>query len=190
MTLTDASGGIQPMETTIVLTLSGPDRVGIVDEITGALFDLGANVETSRMARLGGEFAILMQVVLSAEQRAGLHQALEFLSARGYRFTVAETEEVPPTTCPECLTYEIAVTGADHEGIVHDIAHGLSQRGINITSLETATSPAPVSGTPLFSMTAVVEVPPTVPEDEWKPALTEAAHRENVDVRIGPVTKR
>ena len=178
------------MQSTIVLTLSGPDRIGIVDEITGVLLDLGANVETSRMARLGGEFAVLMQVVLSAEQRAGLQQALEFLSARGYRYTVAETEEVPQTAYTECLAYEIEVTGADHEGIVHDIAHGLSQRGINITSLETATNPAPVSGTPLFSMTAVVEVPPTVPEDEWRTALTEAAHRENVDVRIGPAQKR
>lgn len=176
------------MQSTIVLTLSGPDRIGIVDEITGALLELGANVEMSRMARLGGEFAILMQLSLSAEQRERLHQALEFLSARGYRYTVAETAEVPPTACPECLSYNIEVTGADHEGIVHDIAHGLSRRGINITSLETATNPAPVSGTLLFSMAAVVEVPPSVPEAEWQRALAEAASQENVDVRFKRVT--
>ena len=178
------------MQNTIVLTLSGPDRVGIVDEISGALLELGANVETSRMARLGGEFAILMQISLSTEQQAGLDAALEFLSARGYRFTVAATAEVPPTACPECLSYRIEVTGADHEGIVHDIAHQLSERGINITSLETATNPAPVSGAPLFSMTAVVEVEPTLPEEEWQTALAEAGRKENVDVSVRLVKER
>jgi glycine cleavage system transcriptional repressor len=48
------------MQKTFVLTLTGPDRIGFVEKVTGLLLERGGNVETSRMARLGGEFAILM----------------------------------------------------------------------------------------------------------------------------------
>jgi len=52
----------------IVLTLTGRDRVGIVEEVTGVLLGLGANVGTSRMTRLGGEFAILSLVSLPSSR--------------------------------------------------------------------------------------------------------------------------
>lgn len=172
------------MQSRIVLTLTGPDRVGIVDEITGALLELGVNVETSRMARLGGEFAILMLASLSTEQRTNLEPALEYLADQGYKLTMTDTEETPSAIRTRCLAYRIDVTGADHEGIIHDIAHGLSQKGINIESMETSTSPAPVSGTPLFAMTAIVAVPPELPEDDWRAALAEAGHQSNVDVMV------
>ena len=60
------------MKRNLVLTLTGPDRIGIVDRVTGLLLDRGGNVETSRMARLGGEFAVLMLVSLPSEHCAGL----------------------------------------------------------------------------------------------------------------------
>ena len=56
------------MRTDIVMTLTGPDRVGIVEELTEALLGVRANVETSRMARLGGEFAVLMLVSVPSER--------------------------------------------------------------------------------------------------------------------------
>ena len=54
------------MQKTFVLTLTGPDRIGFVEKVTGLLLERGGNVETSRMARLGGEFAILMLVLNQA----------------------------------------------------------------------------------------------------------------------------
>ena len=56
------------MRTSIVLTLTGPDRVGIVEDVTGILLAVDANVDTSRMAHLGGEFAILMLLSMPAER--------------------------------------------------------------------------------------------------------------------------
>ena len=50
------------MQRNLVLTLTGPDRIGIVEGVTKLLVDRDGNVEMSRMARLGGEFAILMLV--------------------------------------------------------------------------------------------------------------------------------
>ena len=64
------------MRSTIVFTLTGSDRVGIVEEVTGVLLGLGGNVETSRMARLGGEFAMLVLLTLAAEKLGELDGAL------------------------------------------------------------------------------------------------------------------
>ena len=59
------------MQKNFVLTVTGPDRIGIVERVTGLLFEHGGNVETSRMARLGGEFAILMLVSMPEERSPG-----------------------------------------------------------------------------------------------------------------------
>ena len=175
------------MQAKAIVTLAGPDRVGIVDDVTGALFDLEANVETSRMARLGGAFAVLMLVTLPAERFSELESALAQLTSEGYTLCMARAEEEPKAVTTRSAAYRIDVSGADHEGIIHDIAHGLSTAGINIESMETSTSHAPVSGSPLFSMRALVAVPPTVAESDWRAALAEAGHQANVDVDVSAV---
>ncbi len=80
------------MRSTVVFTLTGSDRVGIVEEVTGVLLGLGGNVETSRMARLGGEFAMLVLLSLSAEKFGELEGALEYLTDHGYKVTTTPTD--------------------------------------------------------------------------------------------------
>lgn len=174
------------MSTDIVLTLTGPDRVGIVDEVTKMLLELGGNVETSRMMRLGGEFAILMLVSLPAEAVERLDDSVAHLGEAGYTVTTVPTRAVREPY-RGWKQYRIEVTGADHEGIVHQIAHGLSQRGISIESAETETRQAPVSAAPLFSMSALVVVPPELAGADWREELAEAANRANVDVSVTEV---
>jgi len=174
------------MRATIVFTLTGPDRVGIVEEVTDLLLGLGGNVETSRMARLGGEFAILMLVTLPAEQISHLDETVEHLKEHGYRVTASETKPAQVEAVPGWVPYRIQVSGADHEGIIHNIAAGLSRQGINIESMDTGTSRAPVSGTQLFSMSALVAVPNDLAQTDWIAALKEAGDRSNVDVLVTP----
>src|SRR5205823_5325998 len=115
---------------------TGPDRIGIVDELTGLLLRRGGNVEASRMARLGGEFAVLMLVSLPAEQVAGLDEGLGGLTSRGYKVTITPAERAEAEPRPGWSPYRIEVRGADHEGIIHEVAHYLSERGINIESVD------------------------------------------------------
>jgi glycine cleavage system transcriptional repressor len=172
------------MRSNVVVTVTGADRVGIVEEVTKVLLDLGGNVETSRMARLGGEFAMLMLVSLSPDQAAGLETALRQLAERGYKVATSVTQQTYEESHPGWIGYRIEVQGADHEGIVHEIAAGLARRGISIESAETSTASAPVSGTPLFSMTAEVMVPPGLDEATWLSALDDAARQSNVDISV------
>jgi glycine cleavage system transcriptional repressor len=172
------------MRTNIVFTLTGTDRVGIVEEVTGVLLGLGANVETSHMARLGGEFAMLVLLSLPAEKNADLDDAAATLAAQGYRVSAVETAQAYAEAHAGWLPYQIEVQGADHEGIVHDIAAGLSARGISIETMETGVSMASVSGIALFHMNATIVVPPELPADDWMAALGEAAQQAGVDVTV------
>ena len=172
------------MRTNIVFTLTGTDRIGIVEEVTQLLLDLDGNVETSRMARLGGEFAIVMLLSLPAGQLANLDKAVETLTVQGYKVTAIRTEQTYAEAHAGWLPYQIELHGADHEGIVHQIAHHLSQRGINIETMDTSVTQAPVSGTPLFTMTARVVVPPDLHDQGWEATLQEVGDHLNVDIKV------
>ncbi|TLM76826.1 MAG: transcriptional regulator [Actinobacteria bacterium] len=173
------------MLTEIVLTLTGPDRVGIVEEFTREVLALDGNVGTSRMARLGGAFAILMLVTLPVERVDDLEGAFGSLAAAGFKVTVTPTRSA--AAAPAAGTrYRIGVRGADHEGIVHGIAAGLAASGVNIDELETDAVPAPTTGTPIFSMDLLVSVREGTAEDAWRPALEDAAREADVDVTVEP----
>lgn len=172
------------MRRMFVLTLTGADRVGIVDEVTATLLGRGGNVETSRMARLGGEFAILMLASIPEDQLNGLEEELGGLAARGYKVTTTPTEPPGAGVPGGWQPYRIEVQGADHEGIVQGVARHLARHGISFEAMDAETIPAPMSGAPLFSMTARVVVPPGLDEGLWRGGLDEIGSAMNLEIRV------
>ena len=170
------------MPKNIVLTLTGKDKIGLVDHVTSLVVKRGGNVEASRMAHLGGEFAMLMLISLSDGELGGLDQDLQQLRGEGYQVAALQTDEAKKYE--GWLPFEIEVNGADHEGIIHDISHYFATRGINIESMDTSSTPAPMSGTPLFMMKGVVLVPPKLNFNDWSDALEEVGDKLNVSVKV------
>ena len=171
----------------IVLTLTGHDRVGIVKEITNVLVNRGGNVESSRMARLGGEFAMLALITMEDKNLSALEADFQKLRDEGFQITLLQTEDDHARKYSGWLPYQIEVLGADHEGIIYEIAQQLAGQGINFEDVETTTSPAPMSGTPLFKMQATVLVPPSLPFHKWSAALEEIGDHLNVTVEVALV---
>ncbi|MDO8964411.1 MAG: ACT domain-containing protein [Coriobacteriia bacterium] len=172
------------MRANIVLTLTGPDRIGVVEEATRVLLGLEGNIENSRMVHLGGEFAILALVSLPEVHIVALERAFAQMVGQGYKLTVTATEKAEPVAAAQ---YRIEVEGADHEGIINGIARAISQLGISIETMDTATSEAPVSGAPLFSMNALVAVPRDLTGPDWRAELSAAAADADVDLSITAV---
>ena len=172
------------MRTHVVLTISGPDRVGVVEEVAAAILQLGGNIETSRMVRLGGEFATLALVDLPADSVTKMPEAFTDLTGQGYTAYFSSVRTFEGAEREGWSTYVVEVVGADHEGIVHQIARGLAQNGVTIDSLDTEIVPAPVTGVGLFTMKATVAVPAHVVEQEWRSALADAAAEAGVDVEV------
>ena len=172
------------MNKEVVLTLTGHDRVGIVEEIMNVMVRHGGNVANSRMARLGGEFAMLALVELEEKDLPSFEKEVQKLRDTGFQITLQQTEDDHAKKFAGWLPYQIEVLGADHEGIIYEISHHLAQQGINFEDVETTTAPAPMSGTPLFKMHATLLVPPDLPFHKWSDALEEIGDRLNVTVKV------
>src|SRR3954451_25237641 len=82
------------MNVSLVITVIGPDRPGIVRMLAdrGRAFD--ANWAESRMASLGGQFAGIVRWEVPAEKADAMTAALRDLEASGLRIVVAQVESI------------------------------------------------------------------------------------------------
>jgi glycine cleavage system transcriptional repressor len=142
----------------LVITASGEDKVGLVDRFSSQVTDSGCNIEESRMAVLGGSFALVVLVSGESGNVDALEQSLPGLGeSLGLSLTARRTQmRYPQTTLP----YEVEVVALDHPGIVKNLSGFFAQRGINIEELTTDTYPAPHSGSPMFGVRMTIGVPP------------------------------
>ncbi len=168
----------------MVVTTIGPDRRGTVEKITGLMLKHGGNIEQSRMARLGGEFAIIMLLSLPSEEQESLLAELKGLSDEGLAVFARETDLSRLKRFEGYVPYEIFVGGADHEGIVHNVAHYLAGERINIESADTHITSAPHTGTPLFSMHATMQAPPELTLSQLRHKLAAVADELGVDIEV------
>jgi glycine cleavage system transcriptional repressor len=171
----------------LVLSALGTDRPGIVADVTAFLDERGANVEDSRMAILGGEFALMVLVSGAPAAVERVQREWERLQeSSGLHIHLKSTAAPYQHRASGSVPYVVNAYAMDHEGIVHAIASALSRRGVNIVSLETSTYPAPISGTPLFRMELRMDVPHEVPVGQLRDELGRVADAENVDIELKP----
>ena len=169
------------MQKQILVTVVGEDRPGIVKEITEGIVEHSANVEESRTASLGGQFVGLFLVSPPGET---LNQLLEYLQDCGSDRLTVTVREIDHPAYQGYLLYALEVVGADHPGIIHGVSEFLAGKGVNIAESKTSTYNSPVSGTPLFSMTALLQVPPDLSAEELRQSLTDRGDAQSVDITL------
>lgn len=168
----------------VVLSGIGADRTGLVDEVAAFLADRGLNIEESRMAVLGGEFAMILLASGEESSIKKLKKDLqEMKKATGLSFTMKKTS-APHIKDEPALPFSLHASGMDHPGIVHEITKILHERQINIESLETRVSSAPVSGTPIFSMKCNISVPADIKISDLRHELDQTADDLNLDIEL------
>ena len=96
--------------------------------------------------------------------------------------TVTVDRGVEEQQRPRALHLE--VTGADHPGIVHKVTEVLVQQQLNISTLETETRDAPMSGDVLFVARAALQATGDVDLEQLRAALERLADDLMVDVSL------
>lgn len=142
----------------LVLTLIGPDRPGLVESIASTIARHDGSWVESRMSRLGGQFAGILRASVPKDRSAELFRALMQLERGGLRVVVqpeARVTETEPTTRRVLLE----LLGADRPGIVQSVTAALVQRSVNVEELETECIDAPMSGELLFKAHATLSLP-------------------------------
>jgi glycine cleavage system transcriptional repressor len=168
----------------VVLTAVGRDHPGLVHGLSSLIGEAGANIEDSRMAILGGEFAVILLISGSADAIARTKEiAARVEGELELRCILKETSPAPPS---DYLPYRIEVDGADRPGIVQAITSILAGRGINVASLESRLTHAPFSATPMFVLEASLQVPSKTALSELRSELTTTCDDENLDFRLEP----
>ena len=175
--------------TTLVLTIIGDDRSGLVDALSGVIVEHGGNWTKSHLAELAGKFAGIVVVTVPDANTVELVEALGPLESDGLLDIAigiaGDGSDSDGRTAVE-RRYRIELVGQDRPGIVHEISDVLAGQGVNITELVTATTSAPMAGGLLFTATAHLDVPPNVNVDELRVALEAIADELMVDVDLDP----
>ncbi len=170
------------MPTSLVLTVIGPDRTGLVESLSETLAVHGGNWEESRMARLAGQFAGILLATVSTEKASALIQDLQNMESTGLRIAVEISAEDSPTERYRTLRLELV--GQDHPGIVRDISRALANHGINIDEFSSHCSSASMSAETLFPASAQRAVPANVTTDDLKTVLENIANELMVDITL------
>ena len=117
-----------------MLTVVGEDRPGIVAALTSALYEGGCNLGEASMARLGGNFTIMLMaqhagtakslqaLVAPVAESMGLHLHVDRIKGGLHRHHVPDVR--------------ISVSGADRAGIVARVTTALAAAGLDILDLE------------------------------------------------------
>jgi glycine cleavage system regulatory protein len=175
------------MRTSLVLTILGDDKPGIVEQLSERILATGANWEESRMTRLAGKFAGLLRLSVDEDRADALAATLRLLDTGGLS-VVVEHSGKPSAAIARLIRLE--VVGHDHPGIVRDIARVLAEQRVNIEDLETDVSSAPMSGDMLFRARANLSVPASVTVDRLREILEALAGELMVDLAFGEVEPR
>lgn len=160
----------------LILTVIGADRPGLVRALADAVAARGGSWLESRMARMAGQFAGIVRV----EAPESLMDDLKALADRGLQITVERSE--PQEMAPgEALLLE--VVGNDRPGIVREIAAVIAGCGVNIEELTTVIESASFAGGVLFRATLSLRAPDAGAVDAVRAGLEKLGDELMVDIR-------
>lgn len=170
------------MQRTLVMTIIGPDRPGLVDSVASLVAQHEGNWLESRMSRLGGHFAGILRAEVPENRETPLLQALKKLEADGLHIVV-HPDKVPVTKVKLPLSV-LEIVGQDRPGIIRDISHALAGYGVNVEELQTECVSAAMSGETLFKARATLSIPETCNLSELLNQLEKIAADLFVDVSL------
>ncbi len=121
-----------------VLNVMAEDRPGIVSAVSGAVADLGGNIESISQTVLKGYFTLIMIVnVPQGISGQKLERVVMATSGeRPFMMLVRPVLPNPPSAAPgDSESFVITVIGEDQPGTIFRVSSYLAEKGVNITDL-------------------------------------------------------
>ena len=174
------------MEHYLVISALGADRTGLVEELARTATENRCNIEDSRMIVMGAEFALVMMVRGTWDAIAKLESQLPAL-ARRLDLNLIHKRTQPRPVQNESLPYSVHVVALDNPGIVHEIANFFARQDINIEAMETSTYAAPHTGSPMFALNMILNIPGRVHLATLRESFMLFCDDRNLDAYIEPL---
>ena len=169
----------QIMSTSLVLTVIGDDRPGLVEQLSTVISRNGGNWLESSMSHLAGKFAGIVCVAIDGNRLDTLESELKAL--HGLRITT----EVSDTTTPQTgRRLSLALVGHDRIGGVREVSQVLARHAVNVEELNTHTASAPMSAEILFHATAELTASPSLDTHALTRDLEQISNDLMVDITL------
>ncbi len=152
----------------IAFTVIGPDRPGIIAELSEIISAKGGNWLVSHMANLAGQFAGIVEIEVKDNQFNALHEALKADVASDITIVITDSASEPDCSS---RTVGFEIVGKDHVGIVHDITARVASCGGSIEVMETELFSASMSGEEMFKAELHIRLPENVSVADMETAL-------------------
>ena len=173
-----------PVSTTsLVVTVMGPDRPGIVSLLSDRAQRYGANWAASRMSRLAGEFAGMVHFEVPPENAEPFAASLRGLESSGLKLVIAKSDSAAAPAGQRGIQLELA--GDDRVGIISSVTRILAESGISIEHIHTEIVAASSTARKIFKVAAHLLVPNTLSSDELRVRLEKVASEMMVDIALG-----
>lgn len=170
------------MLSSLVVTVIGEDRPGLVSLLSDRAMAAGANWAESRMANLAGQFAGIVHFQVPTQNAKALEAALRDLEAQGLRVLIAKSDRADAPAGQHRLKLDLV--GHDRPGIIRDVSHALAERGVSIAELHTQIVSGAMSGESLFQANALLIAPAAASTRDLRRGLEALANELMVDVTL------
>ena len=173
----------------LILSALGPDRPGIVGELTAHLHSAGGNILDSRMVNLRGEFAImiLLDVVSDAEAKELVSDLPAVAERMNLKLSIVPQRQAGAAQARAGIPYRLKTYSMDQPGIVARLTGVLRGLGVNIEELTARQESAAFAGSPLFLTEMLITIPPGVALGKVRAELESAGNELNCDVDLDPI---
>jgi len=171
------------MARALVLTIIGNDRPGLVETLADLIAKHEGNWDESRMARLAGHFAGVVQIQLPENQAEGFIAALPSLADRGLSVSVVDSDW-SLVNVDHHNSLQLELVGQDRPGIVREISSKLAALGVSMQDLRTVVESAPMSGERIFRAEAELVPPTQVDAEQIRAILERLADEMMIDITL------
>jgi methionyl-tRNA formyltransferase len=172
-----------PTVTSLVVSIVGADRQGIVSSLAERAQRFGANWAASRMTRLAGEFAGMVHLEVPRENADALATSMRDLATSALQVMVAKSDGA--NVANTLRVVELELVGEDRLGIVSNLTKLLAGRGISIESIHTDILRSGVSGKQTFKVEAHLLVPVSVSVEALQQEVGSLAREMMLDIALG-----
>jgi len=147
------------MSHSLLLTVVGADRPGLVERVAGLVAAHDGNWLESRLVHLGGHFAGVVRIEVPAARQSALRVALAALAAEGL---VVTATEAAGASAEAVRAVGLEVVGLDRPRIVSEIAAVVARHGLNVEEFSSEVTSAPMTAEPLFVARLKLAAPASV----------------------------
>lgn len=169
-----------------IMTAFGPDRVGIVADVTRLLYENGCNLEDTAMNLLADEFTLnlLFSCTKDTIEEQLLQECRRLEREKGISAFVRSLPPPEKKSRQGTRTCSLHIEGLDQAGIVYKTSAFLAEKKLNIVQLKSTPQASPESGAIVYRMDIDIQVPKDFSVEQLEDEVTALADELQVDINI------